>query len=165
MKVLIAVVMFLFGVFVGFLVTPFVNEFAKPMYVEEEYSSPRIKTLLNSFGITLPLEASEVNLFVKQDGEVNSAWLKFSCSPEVKEEFVEELTRRHPGLFNREVETPKMFDGTMITWWNFNNSLRYYEFDNMCAAYDDVLRNLYVYAVSGGSKDSSSDASAAGFAE
>ena len=156
MKVLIAIVMFLFGLFVGFLVTPFVNEFAKPLYVEEEYSSPRVKTLLNSFGITLPLEASEVNLFVKQEGELNRAWLKFSCSPEVKEEFMAELNRRHPGLFNREVESPKMFDGTMITWWSFNNSLRYYEFNDMCAAYDDLLRYCYVYAVSDGSGDSSS---------
>ena len=167
MKVLIAIVMFLFGLFVGVLVTPFINEFAKPMYVEEEYSSPRVKTLLSGFGITLPLEASEVNLFVKREGELNRAWLKFSCSPEVKEEFVEELNRRHPGLFSREVEAPKMFDGTMITWWNFNDSFRYYEFNDMCAAYDDILRNFYVYAVTdeSGSHDSASAAAESDSAE
>ena len=44
-------------------------------------------------------------------------------------------------------ETPTMFDGSVITWWTFRNTFRYYEFNGMCAAYDDTLRTLYLYAV------------------
>ena len=40
-----------------------------------------------------------------------------------------------------------MFDGTPVTWWTFNNSFRYYEFDGMCAAYDEILHHVYLYAV------------------
>ena len=107
MKVLIAIVMFLFGLFVGILVVPGFKEFSTPLYLEEEYSTPRIKTLLSGFGITLPLEVSNVNLFTKQDGEKKQLWMKFECTPEVKDEFVAQLTSRHVGLFNRVVETPK----------------------------------------------------------
>ena len=148
MKVLIAVVMFLFGVFVGILVVPTFKEFSTPMYLEEEYSSPRIKTLLREFGITLPLEAADVNLFLKQDGTKKQLWVKFECSPEVRDVFIEKLNMEHAGMFNREIETPKMFDGTMISWWSYRNTFRYYEFNGMCAAYDDIMRNLYIYATS-----------------
>ena len=148
MKVLIAVVMFLFGVFVGILVVPTFKEFSTPMYLEEEYSSPRIKTLLREFGITLPLEAADVNLFLKQDGPKKQLWVKFECSPEVRDVFIEKLNMEHAGMFNREIETPKMFDGTMISWWSSRNTFRYYEFNGMCAAYDDIMRNLYIYATS-----------------
>ena len=146
MKVLIAIVMFLFGLFVGILVVPGFKEFSTPMYLEEEYSTPRIKTLLSGFGITLPLEVSNVNLFTKQDGEKKQLWMKFECTPEVKDEFVAQLTSRHVGLFNRVVETPKMLDGSPIIWWTYSNSFNYYEFKGMCVAYDEILRNLYLYA-------------------
>lgn len=146
MKVLIAVVMFLFGLFVGILVVPGFKEFSTPMYLEEEYSTPRIKTLLSGFGITLPLEVSNVNLFTKQDGEKKQLWLKFECSPEVRDDFVAQLTSRHTGLFNRVVETPKMLDGSPIIWWTYSNAFNYYEFKGMCVAYDEILRNLYLYA-------------------
>ena len=146
MKVLIAIVMFLFGLFVGVLVVPGFKEFSTPLYLEEEYSTPRIKSLLSGFGVILPLEVSNVNLFTKQDGEKKQVWMKFECSPEVKDEFVAQLTSRHVGLFNRVVETPKMLDGTPITWWTYSNSFNYYEFKDMCVAYDEILRNLYLYA-------------------
>ena len=68
MKTLIAIVMFLFGLFVGILVVLTFKEFSSPLYMEEEYSTPRIKTLLYGFGITLPQEASDINLFLAQDG-------------------------------------------------------------------------------------------------
>ena len=152
MKVLIAVVMFLFGVFVGLLIVPTFKEFSTPMYIEEEYSSPRIKTLLREFGITLPLEAADVNLFLKQDGQKKQLWVKFECSPEVKEALVAKLNSSHAGMFNSEIESPKMFDGTMITWWSYSNTFRYYEFDGMCAAYDDILRNFYIYATTDSGK-------------
>ena len=51
MKVLIAVVMFLFGLFVGILVVPTFKEFSTPLYLEEEYSTPRIKSILIGFGV------------------------------------------------------------------------------------------------------------------
>ena len=75
--------------------------------------------------------------------------MKFECSEEVKDAFVQQLNAKHAGMFNREVEQPKMFDGTIITWWTFLNSYRYYEFNGMCIAYDEVRRNLYLYAISG----------------
>lgn len=150
MKVLIAVVMFLFGAFVGFLLVPMFNELASSMYVEEEYSTPRIKTVLRGFGITLPVDVSDINMFLKQDGQDKQVWLKFECSSDVRDAFVEKLTSTHFGHFNREVENPKMSDGTPITWWTYSNSFRYYEFKDMCAAYDEVLRNFYLYAVSSG---------------
>ena len=155
MKALIAIVMFLFGLFVGILSIPFIKEFSTPLYVEEEYSTPRVKTLLRNFNITLPLEAMDVNLFFKQDASTSQVWVKFECSPEVKDTFVDELKTRHSGLFNRDVEMPKMFDGTVITWWSYRNTYRFYEFHDMCVAYDDILRNLYVYAISDGSSDGS----------
>lgn len=147
MKVLIAVVMFLFGLFVGILVVPTFKEFSTPLYLEEEYSTPRIKTILNGFGVMLPLEASNVNLFTKQDGEKKQVWMKFECSEDVKDEFVAQLNSGHSGLFNRVIETPKMLDGAPITWWTYSNTFHYYEFKDMCVAYDDILRNLYLYAV------------------
>ena len=67
MKVLIAIVMFLFGLFVGILIIPTFKEFSTPMYSEEEYSTPRMKTVLSGFGITLPREAVDINLYLKQD--------------------------------------------------------------------------------------------------
>ena len=152
MKVLIAIVMFLFGVFVGVLIMPFFNEFGAPMSFEEEYSTPRIKTLLHGFGITLPLEASGINLFMKQNGQDKQIWVKFECSPEVKDAFIENLTASHSGHFNSEVESPKMMDGSPITWWTYSRSFRYYEFKNMCAAYDESLRVFYIYAISSGAE-------------
>lgn len=153
MKALIAIVMFLFGLFVGILAMPFINETVTPLYIEEEYSTPRIKTLLHGFGITLPLEATDINFFLKQNGTSKQLWLKFECSPEVKDEMIDQLNAKHAGMFNREIESPKMFDGTVITWWSYRNSFRYYEFNGMCAAYDDLLHVFYLYAVSDGSEE------------
>ena len=146
MKVLIAIVMFLFGLFIGILIIPTFKEFSSPMSVEEEYSTPRIKTILSGCGIILPLEAADVNLYLRQSENKKQVWLKFECSNDVKEEFMQQLNSKHAGMFNREIEAPKMFDGTVITWWNFSNSFRYYEFDGMCAAYDENLRQIYLYA-------------------
>ena len=157
MKALIAIVMFLFGLFVGILVNPMIQEFSAPLYTEEEYSSPRIRTMLHGFGITLPTEATEINLFQKQDGEKRQIWMKFGCPPEAKDEFIENLNSSHSGLFNREVESPKMRDGTPIVWWTYSNSFRYYEFKDICVSYDEVLRNLYLYAVSDGRDGRDSD--------
>ena len=148
MKVLIAIVLFLFGLFVGILVVPAFKEFSTPLYMEEEFSTPRIKSILNGFGVTLPLEASDLNLFLRQDGNKRQVWMRLECPEEVKDDFVEQLNLKHPGLFNREIETPKMIDGSPIVWWTYRNSLRYYEFKDMCVAYDDILRRLYLYAVS-----------------
>lgn len=147
MKILIATVMFLFGLFVGILIIPTFKEFSTSMLSEEEYSTPRMKTVLSGFGITLPLEASDINLYMKQDEEKRQVWVKFECPVDAKEEFMQKLNQRHAGMFNREIESPKMFDGTPISWWTFNNSFRYYEFDGMCAAYDDLLHHIYIYAV------------------
>ena len=147
MKVLIAIVMFLFGLFIGILIIPAFNEFSNTMSMEEEYSTPRIKTILSGCGIILPLEAADVNLYLRQSENKKQIWLKFECSDEVKEAFMQQLNSKHPGRFNREIETPKMFDGSVVTWWTFRNSFRYYEFNGMCAAYDDTLRTLYLYAV------------------
>ena len=47
MKALIAIVMFLFGLFVGLLVFPTFKEFSVPLYLEEEYSTAHAKILLN----------------------------------------------------------------------------------------------------------------------
>ena len=116
------------------------------MTLEEEYSTPRIKSILSGFGVILPLEASNVNLFTKQDGEKKQVWMKFECSEDVKDEFVAQLNSRHSGLFNRVIETPKMMDCTPITWWSYSNTFHYYEFKDMCVAYDEILRNLYLYA-------------------
>ena len=155
MKVLIAVVMFLFGVFVGILIMPLFNEFAAPLYLEEEYSTPRIKTLLHRFGITLPLEATGINVFMKQDGQEKQIWVKFECSSEVRDAFITSLNASHSGMFNSEVENPKMMDGTPITWWTYSDTFRYYEFKDMCAAYDEILHNFYIYAVSSGAEPGS----------
>ena len=157
MKVLIAIVMFLFGLFVGILVVPTFKEFSTPMSLEEEYSTPRIKTILREFGVTLPLEASDVNLYLKQDGLKKQLWVKFECSPEVRDDFIMQLSSKNSGLFNREIETPKMLDGTPITWWSYRESApgarsaaRYYEFHDMCAAYDESLHMIFIYAISDG---------------
>ncbi len=150
MKALIAIVMFLFGLFVGVLVVPTFQEFSSSMYSEEEYSTPRIKTLLNDFGITLPTETTDINLFMTQDGEKKQVWMKCECSPEVKDEFVESLNVKHSGLFNRVIVSPKMMNGTPVAWWTFRNTFRYYEFHDMCVAYDELLRNLYLYAIMDG---------------
>ncbi|MBP5586604.1 MAG: hypothetical protein J6Y92_09660 [Lentisphaeria bacterium] len=156
MKALIAVVMFLFGVFVGVLVVPMFKEFSTPFYAEEEYSTPRIKTLLNEFGIILPLEANDVNLFLSRNGETKRLWVKFDCPTEAKEDFINKLNSTHHGLFNRIIETPKMIDGTPIIWWTYSNSFQYIEFRDMCVAYDELLHNLYIYAVSGDSEPKAS---------
>ena len=147
MKVLIAIVMFLFGVFVGVLIMPFFNEFGAPMSFEEEYSTPRIKTLLHGFGITLPLEASGINLFMKQKGQDKQIWVKFECSPEVKDAFIENLTASHSGHFNRELPPPRTYEGTTISWWTIQQSYHFYEFNDITVAYDELLRNLYLYAI------------------
>ena len=148
MKILIAAVMFLLGVFIGVLVMPMSKEFSQPFSLEEEYSTPRIKTILRGFGVTLPLEASNVNLYLKQEGEKKRIWVKFECPVEAKDAFIEELKVDHQGHFMQDVETPKMLDGTMITWWTNQSSFRPYEFNDLYVTYDDVLRNLYIYAVS-----------------
>ena len=147
MKVLIAIVMFLFGLFIGLLIIPTFQEFSTPMSVEEEYSTPRIKTILSGCGISLPLEAADVNLYLRQDENKKQIWMKFECSDEVKEAFMQQLNTKHAGMFNREIETPKMFDGSPVSWWTFRDSFRYYEFNGMCAAYDDTLHTLYLYAI------------------
>ena len=147
MKVLIAIVMFLFGLFIGILIIPAFKEFSNPMSVEEEYSTPRIKTILSGFGITLPLDASNVNLYLRQNESIKQIWMKFECSDEVKEDFMQQLNTKHAGMFNREIETPTMFDGSVVSWWSFRDSFRYYEFNGMCAAYDDFLHTLYLYAI------------------
>ena len=147
MKVLIAIVMFLFGLFIGILIIPTFKEFSSPMSVEEEYSTPRIKTILSGCGITLPLEAADVNLYLRQNENRKQVWLKFECSDEVKEAFMQQLNSKHAGLFNREIEKPEMFDGSVVTWWTFRETFRYYEFNGMCAAYDDSLHTLYLYAI------------------
>ncbi len=149
MKVLIAVVMFLFGLFVGVLVVPMFKEFSTPFYAEEEYSTPRIKTLLNEFGVILPVEATDINLFLQRKGEVQRVWVKLDCPPEAKEAFVGKLNSMHSGLFNQIIESPKMIDGTPIIWWTYSNSFHYYEFKDMCVAYDELMHRLYLYAVSG----------------
>lgn len=149
MKALIAIVMFLFGLFVGLLVFPTINEFSVPLYLEEEYSTARAKALLTGFGITLPFEVTELNVFMTQDSNRKKVWVKFECSPDVKDDFVMQLNSRHAGLFNRVIENPKKADGMPVTWWTYNNSFHYYEFKDMCVAYDDVLRNLYLYAIAG----------------
>ena len=55
-------------------------------------------------------------------------------------------------LVSHEVESPVMIDGTPITWWTFNTSLKYYEFSGMCVTYDEMLHNLCLYAVSDGNE-------------
>ena len=159
MKVLIAIVMFLFGFFVGLLVMPTFSEFSAPLSLEEEYSSPRIKSLLHEFDITLPIEATDINVFYKQNGQTKQLWVKFVCPPEARDVFIAEMTAKHSGMFNREIESPTMADGTMITWWSYRNTFRYYEFKGMCVAYDDVLQNVYIYSTSdgGGEETSPSD--------
>ena len=147
MKVLIAIVMFIFGVFVGLLVTPFLQEFSTTMYEEEEYSAPRVKTLLRAYGITLPAEATELNVFQKQDGSTRQVWVKFECPPEAKDEFIEKLTTSHSGHFNRELPPPRTYEGTTISWWTIQQSYHFYEFNDITVAYDELLRNLYLYAI------------------
>ena len=155
MKALIAIVMFIFGVFVGLLVTPFLQEFSATMYEEEEYSAPRMKTLLRGFGITLPPEAADLNVFQKQDGSTRQVWVKFECSPETKDEFIESLNRSHAGHFNRELKSPRTYEGANISWWTFQSSYLHYEFNNICVAYDELLQNLYLYAIADVSSHSS----------
>ena len=155
MKVLIAIVMFAFGILVGLLVTPAIQEFSSTMYVEEEYSAPRLKTMLRSFGITLPLEAADINVFHTQNGATRQVWVKFECPPDVKEDFIERLRESHQGLFNRVIPTPKMSNGMGIPWWTFQTTYQYYEFRDMCAAYDDFLRNMYLYAILDGTESPS----------
>ena len=150
MKALIAIVMFIFGVFVGLLVTPTLQEFSSTMYLEEEYSAPRVKSQLRSFGITLPPEAMDINVFLTQNGATRQVWAKFECSPEVKEAFIERLNSSHQGHFNRVLPTPKTLEGMGISWWTFQDSYQYYEFKDLCAAYDDFLHNMYLYAISDG---------------
>ena len=147
MKALIAIVMFIFGIFVGLLVTPFLQEFSTTMYEEEEYSTPRVKTMLRGFGITLPAEVADLNVFQKQDGEKREVWMKFECSTETKDEFVESLNRSHSGHFNREMKPPRTYEGMNISWWTFQSSYHFYEFNNICVAYDELLHNLYLYAI------------------
>ena len=147
MKVLIAIVMFLFGIFVGLLVTPFLQEFSATMYEEQEYSTPRVKTILRGFGITLPPEATDLNVFQRQDGKKREVWVKFECPPEARDEFIESMNGSHSGHFNRELAAPRTYDGTMISWWTFQPSYHRYEFNNICVAYDDMLHNLYLYAI------------------
>ena len=149
MKVLIAIVMFLFGLFIGILIILAFQEFSTPMNMEEEYSTPRIKTILSGCGIILPLEASDINLYMKQEGSKKQVWLKFECPEEANETFMQQLNAKHAGMFNREIETPKMFDGSIISWWTFRNTFRYYEFNGMCAAYDEFLHTVYLYAIQG----------------
>ena len=150
MKALIAIVMFIFGVFVGLLVTPFLQEFSTTMYEEEEYSTPRVKTLLHGFGITLPAEATDLNVFQKQDGTTRQVWVKFECPPEAKDEFIEKVTTSHAGHFNRELPAPRTYEGLNISWWTFQKTYHFYEFNDMCIAYDDLLHNLYLYAITDG---------------
>jgi len=147
MKALIAIVMFIFGIFVGLLVTPFLQEFSTTMYEEEEYSTPRVKTMLRGFGITLPAEVSDLNVFQKQDGEKREVWVKFECSPETRDEFIETLNRSHSGHFNREMAAPRTYAGANISWWTCQPSYHYYEFHNISVAYDELLHNLYLYAI------------------
>jgi len=149
MKILIAIVMFLFGLFIGILVVPTFKEFSTPMFVEEEYSVARIKTILQEFGIaSLPPEASNVSLFMKQDGEKRQLWVRFECPAEAKSRFVEDLSRRHSGRFNHEIELPKMHDGTPITWWTYSSSSARDDFADLCIAYDELAQNLCFYAIS-----------------
>ena len=155
MKALIAIVMFIFGIFVGLLVTPFIQEFSTTMYEEVEYSTPRVKTLLRGFGITLPPEVADLNVFEKQDGSTRQVWMKFECTPETKDEFIESLNRSHAGHFNRELEPPRTYEGMTISWWTFQDSYHYYEFHDICAAYDELLHNLYLYAIADVSSHSS----------
>ena len=60
---------------------------------------------------------------------------------------MQQLNSKHAGMFNREIEQPKMFDGSAVSWWTFRDTFRYYEFNGMCVAYDDVLHNLYLYSI------------------
>jgi len=151
MKVLIAIVMFVLGLFVGLLSTPLLQEFSTTMYQEEEYSMPRVKTKLRAFGITLPAEASDLNVFLTQNGSENQVWLKFVCPADVKDEFVERLNSSHAGHFKRDLPPPKTYDGTIITWWTFNTTYHYYEFNDMCMAYDELMQTVYLYAYNDGS--------------
>ena len=150
MKVLIAIVMFIFGVFVGLLVTPFLQEFSTTMYQEEEYSTPRVKTLLRGFGITLPAEAADLNVFLTQNGTTKQVWVKFECPPEAKDDFVEKLNASHSGNFKSDVPIPRTYEGMNITWWTIQNSYHFYEFRDITLAYDELLHNLYLYAISDG---------------
>ena len=150
MKVLIAIVMFVLGVLVGLLATPFLQEFSTTMYQEEEYSTPRVKTLLRGFGITLPAEAADLNVFLTQNGSSKQVWVKFECSPEAKDDFVEKLNTSHAGHFKRELPTPKTYEGMNISWWTFQPSYHFYEFNDIFIAYDELLQNLYLYAFTDG---------------
>ena len=154
MKVLIAVVMFLFGLFIGILVVPTFKEFSSSMYSEEEYSSDRINTILREFGInSLPEEASNINLFMKQDGDKKELWVRFHCSAEEKSSFVEGVSSRHIGRFNGdEPPVPKMHDGTSITWWAYKGASGKNEFSDLCVAYDEFARNVFLYAISDGER-------------
>ena len=151
MKVLIAVVMFLLGIFIGILIVPTFKEFSDSMYAEEEYSSDRIDAILRDFGITsIPPDASHFSLFMKQDGEKKELWLKFNCPAGDKAAFIEELSSRHAGRFNEDVPpVPKTQDGSAVTWWAYNSASGKNEFSDLCVAYDDFARCIFLYAVSG----------------
>ena len=150
MKVLIAIVMFIFGVFVGLLSTPFLQEFSTSMYQEEEYSATRAKTMLRGFGITLPPEAADLNVFLTQNGSTKQVWAKFECPPESRDEFLEKLKTAHSGNFKYDLPTPKTYEGMNITWWSFQDSYHHYEFRDVYLGYDELLHNMYLYAISDG---------------
>ena len=99
--------------------------------------------------------AIRVNVFQKQDGSSRQVWVKFECSPETKDEFVESLNRSHAGHFNRELVPPRTYEGAVISWWTFQSSYLHYEFDSICMAYDELLHNLYLYAIADVSSHSS----------
>ena len=150
MKILIAVVMFLLGLFIGILVVPTFKEFSNTMYGEEEYSSDRIKAVLREFGISsAPSEATVLNLFMKQDGEKKELWVRINCPAEARALFVEELSRRRSGRFNgEEPPAPKKQDGSAILWWGYHDVSGKEEFSDLCVGYDDLNPYLFLYAVS-----------------
>ena len=147
MKILIAVVMFLLGTFIGILVMPMFKEFSQPFSYEEEYSMPRVRTILHAFGVTLPPEASDINLYLKQENGRKQVWVRCECPSEARDVFIEQLTVDHQGRFPHEIELPKMLDGTPVSWWTNRDSYRYNEFRDLCVTYDDLLHYLYIYTV------------------
>ena len=150
MKILIAAVMFLLGLFIGILVVPTFKEFSNSMYVEEEYSSKHVQEILRDFGISMvPPEASVVNLFLKQDGEKKELWVQLHCPAEAQAVFLEELSRRHSGHFNgSEPPMPKMQNGNPITWWTYHNASGKEEYSDLCVGCDEFSRDLFLYTFS-----------------
>ena len=53
------------------------------------------------------------------------------------------------------IPVPRTYDGTNISWWTFQPSYRLNEFSDMCMAYDDLLHNVYLYAISDGASRTS----------